>query len=367
MCLVNKESSGLLEHYKGRFFKTNKALGERKMLRKFYSYLMLMTLGAGSLTAASAANYDPMNGQFKVIGEYLYWSPSVDDTYFVIDSPISTTFPNGKRKNVDLGFHSGYRVGGAYLFCDCDREVQVTYTNLDFTHSKTISGDFLWGTVGNADFLFNFEDYTGTASSHNSFYYQNIDAFYAQQLFEGCCLDFSVQVGLEAVELKYNNHITYTNNAVPSAPVVGLVRQHSKTNAIGPKVGFAVGYELFQSSNCACPGTLSLNVLSSGSLLAADTKTTVFNQLSGVTDLDVSDKKSWRVIPALHARVGLNYDMSFDCGDASVEIGYEFTSFIRGLSKLSFPDARAGVTGMSFDNYYNFDMQGLYVSGSFTF
>lgn len=330
------------------------------MLKKFYLFALLTTLGMGPLNAAAAANFDPSNGQWRVIGEYLYWQPSVDDTYFVIDSPVTTTFPNGKKRNNDFNFHSGYRVGGAFLFCDCEREVQITYTNLNFTQNKEIAGDFLWATVGRADLVSSFENYAGTADSGLKFTYQNVDAFYAQQLYDCCGLDFGVQIGLEAVELKLHETYAYTSDASTA-----LIHQHCKTNAIGPKIGFAIGYEIYKGDSCGCPGTLSLNVLTSGSLLAADTKTTVDNVLGGETILDVSDKKSWRVVPALHARAGLNYDMEFSCVDASLEIGYEFTSFLRGLSRQSYPDDVAD--GLTFNNYYNFDMQGLYVSGSVTF
>jgi hypothetical protein len=171
--------------------------------------------------------------------------------------------------------------------------------------------------------------------------------------------------GLEAVELKLNEQSTYT----VTGGTVGIVSEHCKTNAIGPKVGFAIGYNLFENT-CGCPGTLSLNVLSAGSLLAADTKVSSANTTTTIGGdtailLDVSNKKSWRVVPAFHARVGLNYDMAFECVDASLEVGYEFTSFIRGLSRVAFPDDIGD--SLSYNNFYNFDMQGLYVSGSITF
>lgn len=333
------------------------------MFKNLSLYASLAVLSIGSL---AAANYDPSNGQWRVIGEYLYWAPSVDDTYFVIDSAVSTIFPNGKRKNNDLNFHSGYRIGGDYLFCDCNRALQVTYTNLNFKQNKTVTGDFLWATNGTETLTGIFRNYSGSAESHLKFQYQNLDAFYAQELFDCCGLDFGIQLGFEAVELKLNETDTYS-----AAAETGFVHQHSKTNGIGPKIGFSVGYNLFESKDCDCSSTLSLNFLTAGSLLAADTKTHIDASLGtsdGTTSiLDVSNKKDWRVVPALHARVGLNYDMVFSCVEASLEVGYEFTSFLRGLTRTSFPDSESGVTGMSFTNFYNFDMQGLYVSGSVTF
>lgn len=320
---------------------------------------MLMTACVGSL----AADINPATGQWRITAEYLYLLPTVDDTFFVIDSPVTTDFPNGSRKNNDFNFKSGWRLGGGYTFCE-NSELQVMYTNLNASQSKTVTGDFLWGTAGNATLVSNFENYAGSASSSLSNKYQRLDVLYAQELFSCGGLDFAVQFGLEAAELRLNEGYTYTALLAEAPALVGIADLHSKTKGIGPQIGFSIDYELYRGDDC-CPGVLSLNVVTGGSLLAADTKNSVFSTVDDDIVLDVSDSKSWRVIPALHASIGLNYDMAFDCVDASFGIGYEFSSYLRGLSRVSFPDDVA--EGLSYNNYYNFDLQGLYVSGSVKF
>lgn len=327
------------------------------MLKKLNLCALLLTTCVGSL----AANWDNTDGQWRFTAEYLYWKPSVDDTYFVIDSPVSTTFPNGRRKDNNLHFNSGYRLGGGYQFCDCG-ELSLTYTHLDFKQSKTVSGDFLWATLGVPDVVSSFENYTGSARSHLKFHYQRFDVLYAQQIIENCCgLDVGLAFGLEAAELKLNESYLYQ-----SATHTATFNQRSKTNVVGPELGFTLGYELYKGSECDCmPGTLSFNVFSSGSILAARTRSNLNNVEDAVTFLDVSNSKSWRIIPAFHSCVSLNYDMAFSCVDASIGIGYEFSSYIRGISRTTFPDDVAD--GLCFNHYDNFDMQGLVVSGTVRF
>lgn len=322
-----------------------------------------MTLGMGSVSAANAANFDPSNGQWRVFGEYLYWQPSVDDTYFVVSSDVDSEFLTGTRHNNNFKFDSGYRIGGAYLFENVNRELRLSYTDLKSSKSKTIAGDFLTATNGSPDLIDDLGIFTGTAASSLHFHYQNIDLMFAQQIYDCSNFSFAVEAGLEAVELRLRETDTYTI----TGGAIGVATLSSRTNAIGPKVGLAMSYQLMDDCgyNACSTGTLSLNFCSSASLLAADSKDSVSSTLGDTDLLDVSSRKSWRVVPAMKARVGLEYDTAFSCGDAAFEIGYEFTSFLRGIQKTRFSDT--GAEGYSSTDFYNFDMQGLYISASLTF
>lgn len=328
------------------------------MLKKLGLCALLMTACIGSLVA----NDGSPHRRWSIGADYLYLKPSVDDTYFVIDSPILTDFPNGTRENNDFNFHSGYRINAAYEFCDCNRALQVSYSHLGFSQSRTVAGNFLWATVGRADTVSSFEHYAGTATSNLDYLYQRLDVLYAQQVFDCCKLDVAVQFGLEFAELKLNEDVAYVNNV---GPVTNTTAMHSKVSGVGPQVGLALGYQLYERCGCACPGLLSFNVVTSGSLLAAKSKASEFDTAAGVTITDVSDSSTWRVIPALHLRAGFSYDMCFSCLDASIEIGYEFNSYLRGLSRLSFADDVAD--GRCDSLYYDFDLQGLYVGVNVSF
>lgn len=324
------------------------------MLKHFRLCTALFALSAGTLMA----NNHPSPGSWGITGEYLYLRPSVDETNFVISSPTTSEFPTGKREHNDFQFHSGYRVGGAYGFCECPSELQIEYTHLSAKDSKTVNGDFLWGTLGHANFASNFENFAGSASSRLNVLYQRVDANYAQSVFNCCGLDLYAQFGLEYASLRFREHFAYQST------ILGTIHQRSKMWGIGPQLGFEFDYELYQFTDCL-PGSLSLNVLSTGSLLVSKTRAREHNVLGETTFLDVHDHHTKRIIPALHTRIGLNYSTCISGFGALLEVGYEFSSYFRALSRTTFPDDVA--TGLSSTNYYNFDIQGLYVDAMITF
>lgn len=327
-------------------------------MQKFFRFLSLSFLLGGSLLAYT----HPCPGGWAFDAEYLLLFPTVDDTYFVFDSPVTTDFPNGTRENNDFDFQSGFRVGGAYAFCDCGLEVQGYYTRLRATESKTVSGSHLWATIGRPDLVSNFEDYAGSASSDLDLLYQRADGFFAKKIFCCCGWDFYVEGGIEYAFIRLREEIGYRNDEED----VGVIFQKSRTWGIGPQFGFELDYAICQCSFC-CPGTLSLVGASSGSILSSKTQDKAQNLLNDefADGVNFEDRHTWRLIPAWHARVGLNYAMCFSCLNASLEVGYEFNTYIRALSRVEFPDDTAD--GLSFTNYINFDIQGLYVAANITF
>jgi len=328
------------------------------MLKPFQLCATLLAVGAGSLFADS----HPSPGSWEITGEFLYMMPTLDDTYFVIESDVTTTSPNGTRLNNDFNFKPGFRVGGAYSLCECDADFSASYTYLKAKQNKTVSGDFLWATVGSADLVSGFENYAGTASSRLNLLYERVDASYDQLAFKCCGTDVYVKLGLEAAFLKLNENYAYQTNATSS--IASTVHQSSRSWGVGPQIGFEFDYALFSGSSCS-PGTLSLNVLSTGSLLVGESHTTTQNTVAGVATVNIKDKKTTRIVPALHARVGLNYETTISCLDTAFGLGYEFSSYLRGLSRSEFGDDVAD--GLCSTNYYNFDVQGLYINATVAF
>lgn len=317
----------------------------------------LVVFSTGSL----CANIHPAPGSFGVTGEYLYLLPTFDDTYFVTKSGATSTFPTGERHHNDFNFNSGYRITGVYAFCGCEcpRELIVSWAQLDAKQSKTVSGSFLWGTLGRADFASSFENYAGTAKSTLKADYDRLDGFFSQQVYNCCDLDIRLLGGFEYADLQLKEKYTYVNGQT-----VGTIHQKAKTWGIGPELGASFNYQICQFTDCL-PGTLSLNVVTTGSLLVSESKTKDNNVLAGADVLSVHDEKTWRVVPALHTRVGLNYDTCVCAYDTSVEVGYEFNSYYRGQARTVYPDDVAD--GLCQTQYYNFDVQGMYVAVSVGF
>lgn len=337
----------------------------RIMFKKLYSALMILC--TGSLIAGSHA----APGSFGFTGEYIFFRPSFDDNYFVVKSPdgvTTQTFPDGKKYRNDFDFKSGFRIAADYAFCDCDRDLSIDYVWLRSKHSRTITStpgtNVLSSTVGTPSFSALYNAFTGTAHAHNTQLYERVDPLYSQSIFNCCGLDVRLVAGLEYAHLGLQEHYTYTT----VTPAIGHVNKKSKTWGIGPQVGFDMEYDLWQCNSSCLPGTLTLNVCTTGSII---TGTTRFSQLvtstvggTTSTELSVSDELTWRMIPAFHTRLGLNYATCFCGWGTDLEIGYEFSTYLRGLAREHFTG-----TGNDFaqTNYYNYDLQGLYVSASVGF
>ncbi|MBI3900888.1 MAG: hypothetical protein HY324_01900 [Chlamydiia bacterium] len=320
---------------------------------KHCALALSVMLGVGTLSAS----FHPSPGEWALEADFLYSLPSVDDTYFVLNASASTNSPDGKRENNDFNFHPGFRVGLACGLCDCHQELQLYYSRLGCKETKTVSGSFLWATIGSGEvFGGDFNNYTGSASSDLSLLYQRLDAFFTQRAMCCCGMDLYLQGGLECAYMRLQEAIEYL---IPATPRVGSVNQKSRTWGIGPQLGIEFDYAICQVS-CCCPGALSFVAGASGSILASESyeKTLITN--TGVSPLNVSSDPTWRLIRAAHARLGLNYATCFSCWGASAEIGYEFNTYSRMLTRLSFPDDV--FDGQSFTNYYDFDVQGLYVA-----
>ena len=175
--------------------------------------------------------------------------------------------------------------------------------------------------------------------------------------------DFSLLIGVEYSYLRLSENSIY-DGSVGEVTSQGSVFEKSRSAGFGPQVGFGLNYEFLQGWG-DCPGTFFFRASGSGSLLATYTKKRANSFLDGVSVVNVQDDPTWRLVPALHARLGFDYETCV-CGyDSIFGIGYEFNSYIRGLSRTLYSDDVADALISS--NFYNFDVQGLYLSAAIRF
>lgn len=174
--------------------------------------------------------------------------------------------------------------------------------------------------------------------------------------------------GLEAAYIKLNQNVNYVDNS-PGGISVSVINR-ARTWGIGPELGIEADYDICQFENCMT-GLLSFNIYCSGSALAINNKSRVINAILGVDQLDVSDQSLWRLTPALHIRFGLCYEaesswMDTWCSGSSLalEIGYEFNLYSKVISREIFED---NATFSSFNRFYDYNYQGLYVSAEVKF
>lgn len=353
------------------------------MFKRFQLCLMAMTVYAGSLLA----NSHPNPGQWQLSADYVLLRPTLGDEFVFSSNEGSSLDGSGRRNHFD--YSSGFRIDAGYAFCDCGREVRLTYTYLDGRRSRRCHGDHLYTTETDLDE--HFSDFKGSSHSRHGLNYQDFDIVYAQQIYNCCGLDFYVRIGLEAAYIRFHPHhfhhsepISATiENAKGEKEVVvaeegrsGRRSKHHRTWGVGPQIGFAFDWDLWSCYSSCMPGNLSLNVVTSGGLLASqhnrhhhshsgeieDNNEAKFgSELSSCRNHD----QEWRVVPAFHTKIGLGYQTSCSCGDVGLEVGYEFNSYLSAIHQRHHTGHHHRASGIH--HFEDFHVHGLYVSANVRF
>ena len=137
----------------------------------------------------------------RVFAEVLFIRPTLDDTAFVLSSPVSTTFPNGHRESDEFEYEPAFRIGAGYTIAESGRSIELSYSRLESEATETLAGDFLWATVGHPDFVTSFENYTGSASADIDADYQQID-LHVTQPWQVSGMDLGLLFGLEWADFR---------------------------------------------------------------------------------------------------------------------------------------------------------------------
>ena len=327
------------------------------MLKRTFALLLTtIIIDAGSLCALLHPHVEK-GEQWGVAAEYLYWRPDFDKSSFVIvqDNPAATTTVGGDFKNNDFGFNSGFRLEGAWAF-DRSGELHLRYARLQTDSTKTISGPGLVQTQGTIPPQ-SLTPYTGFARSDLDVRFQNVELLYSSRILDRCSsnLDFYVFAGLQYFDIKREERYQYQQTVAPFAS--SIISRSDNFYGIGPELGFELAYPLHL---CFCGFNnrdFTIVGQASGSLLAHHSDFSYNDTSFGVTFENVRDENVWRVIPALNARIGLLYSACW-CLDFDLEIGYEFSSYLRSNTVLESP---AGF-GIFASGYTNTNLQGLYLS-----
>lgn len=310
---------------------------------------------------AAVAPASERAGQPVVFGELLFLKPTLDDTYFAINSPGSGTFlnaPSGQRVNDEFDYEPAFRIGALYEFPESGREVQLSYTRLDAEASESVSGNFLWATRGSPNFVVAFGPstggYPGSASAEIDAEYQRID-LHVTQPWQLAGLDVGLQLGFEWADFRVGEDYVYADT---STGFVGSVAAASRTWGIGPEVGLGLDYEIAEPWDIS--GAFLLRAGSSVGLLLSETDTRASEMFPG-TRFAVRDEQTSRVVTAIHARVGVGYEVPLaDRIAATVGVGYQIDTHLRGLTRVGFVDDVG--RSIATTDYYDFDLQGVYAS-----
>ena len=159
---------------------------------------------------------------------------------------MTSTFPNGTRVNNDPDYHGAFRVGAAYQNGMSNRKWMVNYTHLSELTTNNVSGNFLWATVGRADFASSFENYSGLASSAIDTRYDRVDLLASEPL-KWFDLHFAFLYGLEYAKIKVDENYAFA----VTAGNTGTVTSNSSFTGIYLRLAFIV-LTTYRSRACRC-------------------------------------------------------------------------------------------------------------------
>lgn len=298
----------------------------------------------------------PRSGAPRLFAELLFVRPKLDDTAFVLNSSVSTSFPNGRRENNEFEHEPAFRIGAGYTVAESGRSVELSYTRLAADAGETVRGDFLWATVGHPNLATSFENYRGSASARIDADYQRID-LHVTQPWQVAGLDLGVRFGLEWADFRIGERYRFVNEGTATT---GVVSSASRSWGIGPQIGLGLGYEI--CGECGIPGgSFSLAAGSSLSLLLTDTETRASSAASGAPLLRVRDEETARVITAIHAGAGFAYAIPVtERITASAGVGYQIDTYLDALTRAAFFDDVG--QSLSSTRSYDFDLSGVYLS-----
>lgn len=321
----------------------------------------LLIGGVVGLSGWMAAHPSPCPGRAALFADFLYLLPSVDYTYYVFETPTAAQL-SGTYINNDFNFSPGFRVGGIYSFCQCDRQAEVSYTRLSVEQSSQTVGSFLDVTaptfgLGAGDS----PPRAGDVQVTLDLLYQRADAW----LTNPCILAYSdlkvdLLGGVAFAYIRLNEDLDFFT---PTG-LFTAVHEQSKTWGIGPQLGGAFDYHICSFSSCGCESTFLLHGMASGSFL---TSKLIRNVSEDFVSINVARgpytfDDTWKVVPAFYARFGLDYAVDFSCLSASLEVGYEYHLYLNALARYDYE--AAGTIGALITD---FDAQGLYISVAATF
>lgn len=308
-------------------------------------------------------------GYFAIRGELLYFSPSYEETYFVINKSdrdgMGNLTPAGKRIHNPVGYNFGFRLTGLYEFCDPCFDIKLRWTHIYSTNKKIVTNydhiPQLWPIDINPNQPIIPEPFIGTSTSLIGIMHQKGECLLGEGIGRLHCCHFFLREGIEWSYIRYHEGVEYIVQNGPTQKI----EFHAHTKGLGPQFGVLALCEPWTFFSWY-PRNLSVKFLTTASFIVANSKAKV-KETNDIFDalFKVTQCSFWKLVPEWSLSFGLNYLYSRCSLATSIEIGYEMTTYFRGISKLIFVD-RAH-PGASFNQYCDFYVHGLYLALSIYF
>lgn len=311
---------------------------------------------------------EPSRGKFAIEGELLYFSPSYDETYFVINGSaldgLGNLTPSGKRINNPVSFDLGFRLQGIYGFCSSCTDFRLRWTHVYATSSQNVSNNDtpsqLWPTETIPNLPNISEPFSGLATSHIGVMYQKGECLFDERAWDFYYITLSFREGIEWSYIRYHEVVDYFDRSGSKE----TIQFHAHTKGIGPQLGIILICKPYEQFNWH-PKNLSYRFMTTASLIAANSKSKYKATDIHLANNKVTQSSFWRFVPEWVLCLGINYSSCWGNHQTHLEMGYEMTTYVRGTSKLIFTDSSS--PGLSFNQYSDFYVHGVFFSFGIVF
>lgn len=312
-------------------------------------------------TTAQASPYVPIQscpGDFSLEAEWLYFSPTSETRPIAINTV--TTSDTGTIESVNFDkYYSGYRIGAAYTFCECDRFLSVTWTSFKASETDRFTSSAT-GIIVPVDITFLSSTFNEVNVTERFSYYA-IDAVLGQNVLSTCCVNLDVLGGIHYA------HLLNSDNQIfpPFTSPRGLtISQKNNFWGVGPEFGIHAEIPL-------CLGFSFVSNVASSFIIGRPNQTYL---TTDAVNFSYTARRHWKLVPQLDARLEIDYVFSFPCNIAclhncvsngirgKVSVGYETLCYFDGLASLSPIAAGSVVT-----TYRNVTMHGPFVALALSF
>lgn len=329
------------------------------MLSFITAILLFFSLPLAAWTA-------PECGHLAFASELLYFAPSYDETYFVINGSgsdgLMNPTPNGKRINNPVGYNFGFRLEGMYnIWCSCV-DFRLRWTHVYATSKERVSNPCtvpqLWPTEQIPSLANVPSPFRGNARSKIGVMHQKGEALFDEKMGTVYCFYLTLRQGIEWSYIRYHEVIQYTHIDDDGDVLTETTQYHGHTKGLGPQFGIIILCDPFNYLNWG-PRDLSFRFLTSATLIAANSKAKVKTQdMFSTEENKILASSFWRFVPEWVLSFGINYSKCICDYLISAEIGYEITTYLRGSSKVVFEDTSK--PGLSFNQYSDFYVHGIF-------
>lgn len=316
----------------------------KKLTLSLVAASLAASIGAYAAVPTGAAPFQVvvpnLNSGLDFTLEGLYVQPTNTSLQYLSSSNVNASGNgfNSNNNSLTPDYDFGFRLGLGYVFPNSGNDLKLSWTHFDQNSTDSVNvgpNSFVTTALGLSGVLGTGQNLN--ASSTASFKYDAVDLDVGQYLSFGRHLEARLFAGLRFAQLRSDVSDTYTGTDVslPGQSFVETESFKSKFTGIGPRLGIATAYNVYDSFGVVAQFATSLLVGRS----EASTNEAYYivnnGQSTTVQSNNWASDNQTRVVPGFDAKLGIDYTAKIkDKYRLNIEAGYQVTQYVDAIDRV---------------------------------